>query len=206
MKQPVKQRLYTLAALAGVVGVAVTPVAASAVTANTTINAVLSTSISITTSGTVALNIVPVTGGAQTTASDTVTVTTNNATGYNLNLKDADATTTLTNGANSIAASSNTTWGSPAILANNTWGYGIASGTTGLTTGSNFSATYTAQADQTTDSHVFLGVTAADQLLRTTATAAGSGDVTTVWYSAKADATKPIGTYSDIVTYTALTN
>ncbi|MFZ1812667.1 MAG: hypothetical protein WAU02_04115 [Candidatus Saccharimonadales bacterium] len=206
MRHTLKSRLASSAAVVAVVGVVLAPVAASAVTANTTINAVLSTSIGITTSGTVTLNIIPVSGGSQTTASDTVTVTTNNATGYNLKLKDADATTTLTNGGNSIAASTNTTWGTPAILSNNTWGYGIASGTSGLTASSNFSAAYSALTDQTTDAHLFLGVTATDQLLRTTAAAAGSGDVTTVWYSAKADTTKAIGTYTDTVTYTAVTN
>lgn len=201
-----KSRAVVAASVAAVVGLVLAPVAASAVTEDTVIDAVISTSIAITTSGTVTLNIVPVSGGSQTTASDTVTVTTNHATGYNLSLKDSDATTTLTNGGNTIAASSNTSWASANTLSNNTWGYGIASGTSGLTAGGAFSAAYTAQTDQTTDSHTFLGITATDQLLRTTASAAGSGDVTTVWYSAKADTTKPIGTYTDTVLYTALTN
>lgn len=206
MKHYVKQRLSLLSAGVAVVGLGLAPVAASAVTANTTINAVISTSIGITTSGTVSLNIIPVSGGSQTTASDTVTVTTNNGTGYNLKLKDSDATLTLTNGANTIAAASNTTWGSAAALSNNTWGYGIASGTSGLTAGSAFDASYSVATDQTTDVHKFMGITAADMLLRTTSAAAGGGDVTTVWYSAKVDTTKPVGTYTDQVTYTAVTN
>ncbi len=207
MKQHLtKSRLYGVAAVFGVVAVALAPLAASAATQNTTINAVISTSIGLTTSGTVNLNIIPVSGGSQSTASDTVTVTTNNAAGYNLALKNSDATTTLDNGANTIATSTSTTWGAPAILSNNTWGYGIASGTSGLTAGSNFSAAYTAQTDQTTDSHLFLGVKTTDQALRSTSSPAGSGDVTTVWYSAKVDTTKPIGTYTNQVTYTALTN
>ncbi|MBP7760627.1 hypothetical protein KA093_02435 [Candidatus Saccharibacteria bacterium] len=206
MKQQLKSRAAVVASVAAVVGLVLAPVAASAATANTTINAVLASSISVTTSGTVTLNIIPVSGGAQSTASDTVTVTTNHGTGYNLSLKDADANTNLVNGGNNIPTSSSTTWGSPATLSNNTWGYGIASGTANLTAGSNFSASYTAQTDQTTDSHLFLGVKTTDQLLRTTSAAAGSGEVTTVWYSAKADTTNPTGTYTDTVTYTALTN
>ncbi|MFZ1458603.1 MAG: hypothetical protein WAT17_01870 [Candidatus Saccharimonadales bacterium] len=208
MKQQLKARAAVVASVAAVVGLVLAPVAASAATdtENTIINAVLSSSITVTTSGTVTLNIVPVSGGAQTTASDTVTVTTNHGAGYNLSLKDADADTNLVNGANNIPTSSSTTWGSPATLSNNTWGYGIASGTANLTAGSNFSAAYSALTDQTTDAHLFLGVKTTDQLLRTTSAAAGSGEVTTVWYSAKADTTKPTGTYTDTVTYTAVTN
>lgn len=198
--------MYTVAAVLAVAGLSSAPLIASAVTASTTINAVIATSITIATSGTVNLAITPVTGGAQTTGSDTVTVTTNNATGYNLSLKDSDASTALTNGANTIPASSSTTWGSPTALANNTWGYGIASSTVGLTAGSGFDSAYSALSNQPTDSHKFLGVKTTDQLVRTTSTAAGTGDTTTVWYSAKVDMTKPVLTYTTTVTYTALVN
>lgn len=208
MKQTLKQRLYSVAAVVAVVGVVLSPVAASAAVddEDTIINAVISSTISIATSGTVTLNIVPVSGGSQSTASDTVTVTTNQASGYNLNLKDFDSTLTLANGGDSIAASTNNTWGSAAALANNTWGFAIASGTTGLTAASGFDASYSALTDQTSDPAKFMGIQASDELLRTTAVPAGSGDPTTVWYSAKADTTLPIGTYTNTVVYTATTN
>jgi hypothetical protein len=204
----INSRLSTFAAVVGIVGIALAPVAASAAVddEDTIINAVLSATISLTTSGTVTLNIAPVAGGAQTTASDTVTVTTNQANGYNLNLKDFDATLTLANGGDNIAASTNNTWGSAAALANNTWGFAVASGTAGLTAASGFDASYSALTDQTSDSAVFMGIQATDELLRTTSAPAGSGEVTTVWYSAKADTTRPIGTYTNTVVYTATTN
>ena len=205
MRKPTTSRLASLAALAGVVGLALAPIAASAATAtaNTTINANLGSTISITTSGTVTLNITPVSGGNQSSASDTVTVNTNNATGYNLAVKDADATLTLTNGANTIAASSNTFAGAT-TLANNTWGWAVANTTTGI--GSNgFDASYSTFTDQSSHASHWAGITASDQQFKNTSTTA-TNDTTTVWYSAKADTTKPNGTYTDTVVYTATTN
>ena len=197
--------LSLFAALVAVVGVALAPVMASAAanSANTTINAVLGSTISITTSGTVTLNITPVSGGAQTSASDTVTVNTNNSTGYNLAIKDADATLTLTNGVNTIAASSNT-FAAGAALANNTWGWAVADTTTGIGA-NNFDTTYSVITNATSSSTAWTGITASDQVFKNT-TGTATNDATTVWYSAKADTSKPSGTYADTVTYTATTN
>jgi hypothetical protein len=198
-------RLSPLAALVAVVGVALSPIAASAATqsANTTINAVLGSTISITTSGTVTLNITPVSGGSQTSASDTVTVNTNNSTGYNLAVKDADANLNLVNGANNIAASSNT-FATGGTLANNTWGWAVPTATTGI--GSNgFDASYSVINNAGSSATNWAGITASDQQFKNTSTTA-SNDTVTVWYSAKADTTKPNGTYTDTVTYTATTN
>lgn len=204
MKQQLKSRLTTAAAIAGVVGIALAPVAASAATSNSTIRATIGTSISITSGTTVTMNIIPAAGGSQSSVSDTVTVTTNNATGYLLSLKDADATLTLTNGANTIAAHSGTI-AAPTALANNTWGFAMATGSmTGITNG--FDASYSALTDVASSTTKWAGITAADQSLKSTTTAAGGGDANTVWYSAKADPTKPIGNYDDLVTYTAVTH
>lgn len=197
--------LSSLAALVAVVGVALAPVMASAAanSANTTINAVLGSTISITTSGTVTLNITPVSGGAQTSASDTVTVNTNNSTGYNLAVKDADANLNLVNGGDNIAASSNT-FAAGAALANNTWGWAVNDTTTGIGT-NNFDTTYSVITNAASSSTTWAGMTASDQVFKNTATTA-TNDATTVWYSAKADTSKPNGTYADTVTYTATTN
>ena len=166
---------------------------------NSTINANLGSTISMTTSGSVALNVTPVSGGSQTSASDTVSVSTNNAGGYFLTLANADATTTLVNGANSIAAHAGTQ-ASPTALANNTWGYRVDS-VGGFSTGG------AAESNVTTSSITYAGVpaTGSPNTIKTTATTA-SNDTTTVWYAVKADTTKPNGTYTDTVTYTATTN
>lgn len=177
------------------------PVTVSAATdsANTTINTVIASVISISTSSTVTLNITPVSGGSQTSASDTVTVSTNNSAGYVLTLADSDATTNLENGANTIGAHAGTQ-ASPTALANNSWGYAVPA------LGS-FDASYTTISNATSSTSKWAGVPASgsENTIKTTA-ATASGDTTTVWYSAKADTTKPNGTYADTVTYTATTN
>ncbi len=144
MNQQIKRKFYVIGALAGVVGVAVAPLAVSAATAtsNTTITATIGSTISMTSqnANAVGFNIVPVSGGAQSSGSDTVRINTNNALGYDLNLKDADATLTLASGGNSIAAHTGTI-AAPTALANNTWGFAMPTASmTGVTNG--FDASY----------------------------------------------------------------
>lgn len=200
-----KLNTRSVARLSGALAVAavlVAPVVVSAAstTANTTVNANVGSTISMTTSGTVALAITPTSSGSATSASDSVSVSTNNATGYNLTLADADATTTLVNGANSIAASAGTQ-AAPVALANNTWGYRVDN------VGGFGAGPTSAQTNVASLSGTWAGVPASGSgnQLKNTATTA-SGDLTTVWYGAKADTTKPNGTYADTVTYTATTN
>lgn len=205
MRINLKQRLYAVAALAGVVGVALAPLAVSAATdsENTTINANLGSAISLTTTGTVTLNITPVSGGSQTSASDTVTVNTNNTGGYNLAVRDADANTNLVNGVNNIAASGNS-FATAGVLANNSWGWAVASGTPGIG-GNGFDASYATITNAPTSSTNWVGMTTSDQVFKSTSSVA-TNDTTTVWYSAKADTSNPNGTYTNVVTYTATTN
>jgi hypothetical protein len=200
VKQRAKLAAWALVAMA----VAAAPVGVSALpsdTKNTTINATLSSVISMTTSGTVSIAITPTGSGAASSASDTVTVTSNASNGYNMTLSDNDTTTSLAGpNSNTIAASANT-FASPAALANNTWGYRIDNvGTFG--TGPT-----TAQTDQSSLSGTWALVpsSASPQQIKNTASYAAS-DVTTVWYGVKADTSKQSGTYTDSVTYTATNN
>lgn len=191
-----KQLVIGLAVLA----VATTPVMASAVTEDTVINATVGSTISMTTSGTVTLNITPDANGQSSSASDSVSVSTNNTGGYTLTLADSDATTTLANGGDSLTAHTGTQ-GTPTTLANNTWGYRVDS-VGGFGAGPTSSET-----NVDTLSLTWAGVPASGSpvTLKTTA-ATASNDATTVWYGAKADTTKPNGTYTGTVLYTATTN
>lgn len=179
-----------------------TPVLASAATTsqNTTINATIGSTITMTTSGTVALGITPDGNGQSSSASDTVTVSTNNALGYNLTLEDSDATTTLTDGTNTLTAHAGTQ-AAPTTLANNTWGYRV-DGVGGFLAGPT-----SAETNVDTLALLWAGVPASGpgNTLKNTSTTA-TNDVTTVWYGAKADTTKPNGVYTGTVTYTATTN
>lgn len=203
VKKLIHQGAHGLVLAFMVVGMISATVSAVATTSNTDVNTVVQTTISISSLGTVNLNVMPASGGAQTSASDTVTVSTNNLNGYKLTLKDADATLTLTNGGNTIAASSNTMAGAT-TLANNTWGFAVASTTPGVAANA-FDSSYAVFSNQNSHASKWAGITATDQQIKST-NALASGDTTSVWYSIKADSTKPSGTYSDVVTYTATTN
>lgn len=169
-------------------------------TGSTTINATVAATISISTSTTVGLSLTPTTGGVVTSSSDTVTVNSNNSTGYTLTMTDANADTSLTSGANTIAAHTGTQ-ASPTALAANTWGYRVVS------VGGFGASAYSAETNNGSSTSTWAGVPAlgSPNTLKTTATTA-SNDVTTVWYGVKATTAKPSGIYTDIVTYTAVTN
>lgn len=179
-----------------------TPVLASAAvdTDNTTINATIGSTITMTTSGTVALGITPDGDGQASSASDTVTVSTNNALGYNLTLADSDATTTLASGGNTLTAHAGTQ-GTPTTLANNTWGYRVVS-VGGFGAGATSAET---NVDSLANTWAGVPATGSPNTLKNTGSTA-TNDVTTVWYGAKADTTKPNGVYTGTVTYTATTN
>ena len=93
MAQRGKKYLSTLFALALLFSTFALPAVAGAATTGTTINSAISSVISVFTSnGTVTVNVTPTGAGAQTIASDTLTVSTNNSAGYTLQIADSDAT------------------------------------------------------------------------------------------------------------------
>lgn len=182
---------------AGVLGAAAFAVSAPG---STVVNATIGSVITISTSGTVNLAITPTSSGSASSASDTVTVGTNDTLGYNLQLADADTNTDLATGGNTITAATGT-FASPATLADNSWGYRVdGAGTFGA-------GPTTAQTNAASLSGTWAGVpsSASPVTLKSTSTTA-AGDVTTVWYGAMANSTKPNGTYTDTVTYTATGN
>ncbi len=203
-----KHRLVTGSlVLAGVVGMVAVP-SASAVTSNGIVRATIGSAITIdsVTPATLTLNITPVSGGAQSTDTVAVAVSTNSGNGYDLSVNTNAATNTMVFGANSIAASGNITWGSAAALANNTWGFAIPSGTSGLIAASGFDASYTATTNLTTNASKFMAMptNASPLLVRSVTSGPVSASSTPFWYSAKADTTKPNGNYDATVVYTAV--
>ncbi len=186
---------------ASIFGIAALPMVASAATssANTTITANVGAAISITTNSPVSFALTPTSGGVVSSSSDTVTVNTNNATGYTLTLEDADASTTLTSGGNNFTAHSGT-FASPTALSSGTWGYALASA-------GGFDASYSTETSNGSSTSKWAGVPASGSAvtIKTTGTSA-TNDTTTVWWAAKADNTQPNGVYTDTVTYTATTN
>lgn len=176
----------------------ITPVVAQA--ADTTINSQIGSVVSLfTTSGTVDVNVTPTAAGAQTIAKDTVTVSTNGP-GYTLQLANKDTNTSLVSGSNTIQAATGTQ-AAPAALTAGQWGYRV-DGVGGFGAGPT-SATSSAALSNLT----FAGVPASGSAntLKNTSTSA-TNDITSVWYSVAADTNQASGLYTDIVTYTAVSN
>jgi hypothetical protein len=79
------------------------------------------TSLTISTSGNIAIPITPASGGVYNSATGTVTVVSTDVVGYQLYIR-ALTTSNLVSGAHTIPTSAN---GSPAALAVDTWGYNL---------------------------------------------------------------------------------
>ncbi|MDB5160386.1 MAG: exported protein of unknown function [Candidatus Saccharibacteria bacterium] len=179
----------------------VSSVQANALTTTTTVSSAIGSIITLlTSSGTVNLDSTPTPTGVQTIASDTITVSTNDAAGYTLKLNETSAASALVSGGNSIPATAGT-FGTPIAEVANTWGYRVDSlGTFGAgpTTGA-------ANAAIGAIKFAAVPATASPQTLKTTATTA-TNDTTTVWYGVAVSTATPSGTYTNSVTYTALAN
>jgi hypothetical protein len=175
--------------------------AGSALAATTSISSQISPVISLfTTSGTVNINVLPTSSGAQTIASDTITVSTNDSGGYALQLAETTGTSTLTSGSNTIPASSGSQT-TPVVMAVNTWGYRVDS------VGGFGSGPTSAVSNAAIGALKFAAVppTASPNTLKSTSGTA-TNDTTLVWYGVAANTSQPSGTYTNSVTYTATTN
>jgi len=135
------------------------------------------TSISINLSGDVPIALTPSGGNFSGSGSHVVTVTSTDVVGYYLYAHTTNGTS-MTNGAASIPASSNTSAGSLAV---GSWGYN----TTGSTTN-------------------FLGMPSTSVVVKDATGPYKNGDPTTVTYGALTGATQESGTYNVAVTYTAV--
>lgn len=175
-----KRTSYKVGSALAVAAIVLSPVMASAATDSTTVNATVASVISVSTSDTVAIAVTPTSGaGAESTGADTVTVDSNDADGYNLTLEN-DTTLTMAGSQGGTLAKTTGTYGAPAALASNSWGYRLA----GFTAGT------------------YAGVEDAAQNIKSTS-ATANADATVVTYGVKVNTSVPAGVYSDSVTYTA---
>lgn len=162
--------------------------------------------LTLTSSGTVSVNITPAASAKCTIQKDTVGVLTDSTTGYTLTFVDSNASN------NFVGASSGTiisavsgTRTSPVVLTANKWGYRIDDAGA-LGTGFGNSGT-TASTNIAPPALLFAAVpTTGSHMLATSTGAANPTVNTSVWYGVCADASIPADTYSDAVTYTAVIN
>ena len=118
----------------------------------------------------------------------TIKVYTNNASGYTLNVKDADNTLALTKVSSTETIPAGTeSEGSLSLTAGTAaWGYKID----------------TASADGTG----YKAITASDVQVKTKATPTSNGEETKVYYGIATASDQATGVYTDTITYTATTN
>jgi hypothetical protein len=181
--------LFQAIGVVAAVGVIALPMYAGAAT--TTVSSSLGSVITLfTTNGTVTLNSTPTAGGVQTIASDTVTVSTNDAAGYTLKVGETTAASALTSGGNTIPAIGGTL-ASPIAETVNTWGYRVDSAGGFAAIGAIKFAAIPASGSPDT--------------IKTTSSTA-TNDTTSVWYGLAVNTTQPTGSYTNSVTYTAIAN
>jgi hypothetical protein len=211
-----KRRILGLATL----GLMLAPVFASsiteAVTAGTTVRALVQNNISISNTNTsnTDLTITGGTGVKQSIDKDTVTVATNDPSGYTLKLGDNDASNDLciTPGSSCTGIPAHSgTFASPSLMsAANLWGYHIDDGTTTwCSTATNCGAALTlpvnSAATSTTLKFAKVKVNGSEDTIKTTSSTT-AGDNTIFYYGVNVDAALTAGTYSDAITYTATAN
>lgn len=159
--------------------------------------------ITVSSNGTLNINVTPGASTTCTTQSDSVAVTTDSSTGYTLSLNDgATSSNLLGSGANHVSVSSSTQ-SSPSPLTTNTWGYRVDS-VGGFGAGPTSASSNTAPSATT-----FAAIPTSSQTADTLVNAGSPADpaiTTTVWYGICADATIPADTYTSTVVYTAVVN
>jgi hypothetical protein len=191
--------LFQAIGVVAAVGVIALPMYAGAAT--TTVSSSLGSVITLfTTNGTVTLNSTPTAGGVQTIASDTVTVSTNDAAGYTLKVGETTAASALTSGGNTIPAIGGTL-ASPIAETVNTWGYRVDSAG-GFGAGPTSGATNAAIG---AIKFAAIPASGSPDTIKTTSSTA-TNDTTSVWYGLAVNTTQPTGSYTNSVTYTAIAN
>jgi hypothetical protein len=198
MKKIIK---YTSIVLTSAAIVALPVFSASAETSNTVITANIGSTISVQSTSNVALNINPTATQAKASSGKaTVTVSTNNATGYNLKIGMNGADRNLNKASDNITAHAGTL-AAPTALANNTWGYRVEN------VGGFNAGNVTPENNVNDLAGTFAGVPAqgAEEQIKNH-NAAVQSNTTDVLFGAKVDATKPSGAYTGTVVFTATAN
>ena len=161
-----------------------------------------SCSLTISSNGSLNINVTPTSGGVCTIQSDSVSVLTDNSAGYTLTLGDTATSSALQAGAQTIAPASGS-FATPAILGTNSWGYRIDG------TGSFGSGPTSAQSNGSFSALTFAHVPNSSQgtdTIASTATAADPAVISTIWYGLCAYLSVIAGNYLVQITYIAVIN
>lgn len=157
--------------------------------------------ITLTSNGTVSLDLLPSGSTTCSTAKDDIVVSTGASTGYTLQLEMSGSSNSLAGATSSSTVSAGTgTIASPNSLTANSWGYRV-DGQGGFGAGPT-----STQSNATSLARIYAAVPLiTPDTIKQTAVAADD-DPTAVWYGMCADNSLNPDTYTGTVTYTAITN
>lgn len=161
-----------------------------------------SCSISLTSSGSVNINVTPSQNGTCTINNGSVSVSTDDSSGYSLTIQDNSTDNALISGTYSIASTSGT-FSLPIPLTANSWGYRVDN------TGSFGPGPTSQQNNVPLNSTKFAQIPSASSspdMIIDNPTATDSTQTTNIWYGVCANMSTASGAYSTQVTYTAITN
>lgn len=154
--------------------------------------------------------ITPTASGRMSAATDSLSVSSNDTSGYKVTIEMTGSTNTLSSGSNNISAASGTTT-NPAVLTSNTWGFCVPnnSGNGSYTVGLNWPGTCDgslSSAAISTGKYAAVPVAGSPFILFNTASSSVGTYNTVVTFAAAVDNTQPSGTYTGTVVFTAVTN
>lgn len=158
--------------------------------------------ITLTTNGSINVNITPTASGNCSINSDSVQVMTDDSNGYTLTMSSSTSSSNLVNGGSSIGTAGGSLT-SPTTLTTNTWGYrvdglgGFGSGPTSAVSNASYPITNT---------FANIEPVSSPDTIASTSTAADPAVTTTVWYGVCANSSIAAGTYASTVVYSAVTN
>lgn len=175
-----KKITYKVSSALAITAVLLSPVMAGAAQDTSTVQTTVNSVISVESAATVLIPAVtPDADGEISSASDTITVNSNDPDGYDLTVEN-DATLTMTGSDGGTLAKTAGTYGTPAALSANSWGYRLS----GFTV------------------DTYAGVEQTPQNIKSTA-AVANNDTTSITYGVNVNTSVPAGVYTDSVTYTA---
>lgn len=148
------------------------------------------------------LSVTPTAAGRTSSTSHTITTSTNSSAGYRLLLSTVSSNRSLVKGLDSIDPLGGNAV-SPLTIAANTWGYRV-DGLGGFGAGPT-----SVETDVASSAFTWAGVPglgSATQIYHQNIPTTTTGQTTRIWYALNSTAAKPSGTYTQTVTYTAISN
>ena len=161
--------------------------------------------VSVSNSSALSMDVNAVASGTYASVKDTVTTRTNIGGGYDLyvSMGNSNSNLYLTSDNQSYIAPTSATIDSPAVLDSNSWGFAVPTSNTGAVI-SGFDSSYSTPTPSAASKWAAMPVNTEATKVQSTNAANETGQALDIYYGAYLDITKPGGTYSGEVIYSAV--